>query len=75
MRTMMDGYWRERIDLIRARTGATDVQVDLLGVTLTIEGHVIVLSHDAIRAMSSLGNEVEQEALNKLRSDLQGVRR
>lgn len=66
----MDSYTNERIELIRAKTGASDVHYDLLGITLTIEGQVIVLPYDVVRALSHLVMSAETEAIDKLRREM-----
>jgi hypothetical protein len=68
----MDSYTQQRIDLVRLKTGASDVHYDLLGVTLTIDGQVIVLAYDVVRALSHLILSAESEAVDKLRNEMHG---
>ena len=70
----MNDYYMASIEEVRRLMQATDVKYDLTGITVTINDSEMFLPVLAIRAMAQLLYQAEDEALSKLRSELEADR-
>lgn len=63
-----------RIEELKREMGASDVSFDLTGVTLMVKEKPIFISVTSIRAMSALMTKAEDEAVERMRSELEADR-
>ena len=67
---MLDSYTQGKVEELKGLMRATGLHYDRVGITLTIDGQLLFIPHDAVRAMSHLLSSHEQEEVNRLRREM-----